>query len=123
MVRAMARDRVMAILAAATLVAGCLGAAPASPPLSPEPAPTATPPAVGNRVAAAVLADGLTDGSNEAGGYANPAYVPVNDPLVIAHGATTMVDPNRWQPLQMAQAVSQNGLAATSLQKAIGTQW
>jgi hypothetical protein len=82
-----------------------------------------SPAAVGNRVAAAVLAEGLTDGSNEAGGYANPAYVPVNDPLVIADGATTMVDPNRWQPLQMAQAVSQNGLAATNLQKAIGTQW
>src|SRR5436190_17549566 len=38
----MARRRVLAIFAAATVVAGCLGAAPASPSSRPEPAPAAT---------------------------------------------------------------------------------
>jgi hypothetical protein len=82
-----------------------------------------SPAEVGNRVAAAVLARGFADGSNEAGGYSDPAYTPANEPLVVADTGVTMVDPNRWQPLQMAQAVSQNGLAATNLQKAIGTHW
>src|SRR5881296_2762576 len=37
-----------------------------------------SPAALGNRIAEAVLAYGLTDGSNEAGGYADPDYKPVN---------------------------------------------
>ena len=59
-----------------------------------------SPAAVGNRIAKAVLAYGLTDGSNEAGGYADPDYKPVNPPLVVNKPGTTMTDPNRWQPLQ-----------------------
>ena len=79
--------------------------------------------AVGNRIAAKILRRGLRDGSNEAGGYGNPAYVPANDPLVIADGGSTMADPNRWQPLQMEVAVSQNGIGTTNLQTAVGTHW
>jgi hypothetical protein len=82
-----------------------------------------TPAAVGNRIAAKILRRGLRDGSNEAGGYGNPAYVPANPPLVLADGGTTMADPNRWQPLQMDVAVSQNGIGTTNVQTAIGTQW
>src|SRR5690349_6778893 len=43
-----------------------------------------SPAAVGDRIGHAVLAYGLTDGSNEANGYADPAYQPVNAPLVVA---------------------------------------
>lgn len=82
-----------------------------------------SPSAVGNRIAAKILRRGLSDGSNEAAGYANPAYIPTNKPLVIADGGADMADPNRWQPLQMAVAVSQNGIGTTNLQTAIGTQW
>jgi hypothetical protein len=82
-----------------------------------------SPSALGNRIAAKVLRRGLRDGSNEAGGYLNPAYKPVNAPLVLAKGGNFMVDPNRWQPLQMAVAVSQNGISTTNLQTAVGTQW
>ena len=82
-----------------------------------------SPAAVGNRIAAKVLRRGLRDGSNESGGYSNPAYVPANAPLVLADGGTDMADPNRWQPLQMEVAVSQNGIGTTNLQTAIGTQW
>ena len=82
-----------------------------------------SPAAVGNRIAAKILRRGLRDGSNEAGGYGNPAYVPANEPLVLADGGADMADPNRWQPLQMAVAVSQNGIGTTNLQTAIGTQW
>jgi hypothetical protein len=82
-----------------------------------------SPSAIGNRIAAKILRRGLGDGSNEAGGYADPAYVPANEPLVLAEGGTDLADPNRWQPLQMAVAVSQNGIGTTNLQTAIGTQW
>jgi hypothetical protein len=80
--------------------------------------------AVGNRVAAAVLAYGLTDGSNEAGGYKDPSYSPVNPPLVVDKPGTTMTDPNRWQPLQIAHMISQNGIPVTNgVQQAVGPYW
>ncbi|MGZ6315104.1 MAG: vanadium-dependent haloperoxidase [Candidatus Limnocylindrales bacterium] len=83
-----------------------------------------TPAAVGNRVAAAVLAYGLADGSNQAGGYADPDYKPVNAPLVVAKPGTTMVDPNRWQPLQLEHMISQNGIAVVNgVQQAVGPHW
>jgi hypothetical protein len=83
-----------------------------------------TPAALGNRIAAAVLAAGLQDGSNEAKGYAAPDYKPVNQPLTVAVPGTTMVDPNRWQPLQIAHMISQNGIPLVNgVQQAIGPHW
>jgi hypothetical protein len=83
-----------------------------------------SPAAMGNRVAAAVLAYGLTDGSNQAIGYKDPTYTPVNPPLVVAKSGTTMVDPNRWQPLQIEHMISQNGIPVVNgVQQAVGTQW
>ena len=83
-----------------------------------------SPAALGNRIAAAVLAYGLTDGSNEAGGYAATGYRPVNPPLVVAQSGTNMVDPNRWQPLQLAHMISQNGIPIENgVQQAVGPHW
>jgi hypothetical protein len=83
-----------------------------------------SPAAVGNRIAAAVLAYGKTDGSNEANGYAAPDYTPVNPPLVVNRPGATLVDPNRWQPLQLEHMISQNGIPVTNgVQQAIGPQW
>ena len=64
-----------------------------------------SPAALGNRIGDAVLAYGKTDGSNEAGGYSDPDYKPVNPPLVVNKPGTTMVDPNRWQPLQIEHMI------------------
>ena len=70
----------------------------------------ASPAALGNRIAAAAIESGLADASNEAGGYTSD-YAPVSAPLeVAARGPDRMEDPNRWQPLQLEQAVSQNGI-------------
>ncbi|MEO8273456.1 MAG: vanadium-dependent haloperoxidase, partial [Chloroflexota bacterium] len=81
------------------------------------------PAAVGNRVAAAVIAYGLADGSNEANGYTSD-YTPVNGPLVVNKPGTTMVDPNRWQPLQLEKMISQNGVPVTNgTQQAVGPFW
>jgi hypothetical protein len=84
-----------------------------------------TPAAIGNRIAAAVLAYGKTDGSNEVNGYAAPDYKPVNPPLVVNKtGAGTLVDPNRWQPLQLEHMISQNGIPITNgVQQAVGPHW
>src|SRR5207247_4515859 len=67
-----------------------------------------SPAAVGNRIAKAVLDYGKTDGSNELNGYTDPSYAPVNPPLVVAKPGIALVDPNRWQPLQLAPMLSQN---------------
>jgi len=83
-----------------------------------------SPAALGNRIADAVIAFGKTDGSNEALGYTDPTYKPVNPPLVVAKPGTTMVDANRWQPLQIEHMISQNGIPVTNgVQQAVGTQW
>jgi hypothetical protein len=80
--------------------------------------------AVGNRIANTVLDYGRRDGSNEANGYADPNYAPVNPPLVVAKPGITLVDPNRWQPLQIEKMLSQNGVPLTNgVQQAVGPQW
>lgn len=60
-----------------------------------------SPAAVGARIAEAAIQYGLADGANESNRYANPAgmYLPVNTPLTVEDSGVTMVDPNRWQPL------------------------
>ncbi|MDQ6671060.1 MAG: vanadium-dependent haloperoxidase [Chloroflexota bacterium] len=83
-----------------------------------------SPAAVGNRIAAAVMAYGLTDGSNQADGYVDPDYSAVNPPLAVAQSGTSMVDPNRWQPLQLEHMISQNGVPVVNgVQQFIGSQW
>jgi hypothetical protein len=80
--------------------------------------------AVGNRIAKAVLDYGLADGSNEAGGYAATDYKPINPTLIVALPDIKLVDPNRWQPLQIDYQVSQNGIPIPGLaQVAIGPHW
>ena len=83
-----------------------------------------TPAALGNRIAKAVLDAGLNDGSNQANGYAAPAYKSVNPPLVVDKPGTTLTDPNRWQPLQIEHMISQNGIPVTNgVQQNVGPQW
>jgi hypothetical protein len=69
-----------------------------------------SPAALGNRIAATVLAFGLLDGSNEANGYANQHYTPVNPPLIPAlPGNPDIIDDNRWQPLALEFFEDQSG--------------
>jgi hypothetical protein len=80
--------------------------------------------AVGNRIAKTVLDYEIADGSNEANGYAATDYKPVNPPLIVALPEIKMVDPNRWQPLQIEYLVSQNGVVLPSgVQTAVGPHW
>jgi hypothetical protein len=79
---------------------------------------------VGVRIAEAVLDHGLADGSNEADGYGAPGYQPVNAPLVVASAKRfDLVDPNRWQPLEIIGGFSQNGIPTGTTQVAVAPHW
>jgi hypothetical protein len=83
-----------------------------------------TPAALGNRIADAYLDLGRRDGANEQERYADAAYKPINDPLIVSEPGTAMRDPNRWQPLALELQLSQNNLPMPGqVQAAIGTQW
>jgi len=82
-----------------------------------------SPAALGNRIASVIIAAGLEDGSNEAEAYA-AEYDAVNPPLVVNESGTVLNDPNRWQPLQIDNMVSQNGiLLDTGIQEFIDPHW
>ncbi|RZV45696.1 MAG: hypothetical protein EX267_04870 [Acidimicrobiia bacterium] len=83
-----------------------------------------SPAALGNRIGATILATALTDGANEADGYLDPDYQPVNPPLEVTESGTTLTDPNRWQPLQLEQMISQNGIPIENgVQEFIDSHW
>ena len=71
---------------------------------------TGSPAALGNYIGQSIIDYGLQDGANEQGLYAYQHYNPVNPPLVVAlRGDSTLVDPNRWQPLKVNVFIDQNG--------------
>ncbi|MDH3396939.1 MAG: vanadium-dependent haloperoxidase [Acidimicrobiia bacterium] len=83
-----------------------------------------SPAALGNRIARVVLDAGLGDGSNEAEGYIDPDYQPVNPPLVVDQSGTTLIDPNRWQPLRIEEMISQNGIPVeNAVQEFVDPHW
>ncbi len=80
--------------------------------------------ALGNHIAACYLALGLVDGSNEANGYANVAYAPVNPALEPAKpGNPEIVDRNRWQPLSLVRSIDQAGNPVKSQPDFLGPEW
>lgn len=83
--------------------------------------------AVGNRIAMAVIAAGNADGSRQASNYDDPSYAPVNDQLIVAFpgiAPSGMADENRWQPLALRVAFSQNGIPLPSgKQTYVGSGW
>jgi hypothetical protein len=69
-----------------------------------------SPAALGNYIAQKVIAFGVQDGSNEMFDFGNAYYKPVNpaiDPTKF--GDSSLVDPNRWQPITVGTFVDQNG--------------
>jgi hypothetical protein len=89
---------------------------------------TTTPAGVGDSVYAAVSAYYLRDGSRQLQFYTDQpvnqgGYVSSNPPLNVALTGTSTVDPNRWQPLFITNAMTQNGIPIATIQKFIGAQW
>ena len=66
---------------------------------------------LGNYVADCVIRFGLGDGANELGGYATRFYSPVNPPLDPTDPTSidNLVDPDRWQKLEIASFLSKTG--------------
>ena len=83
------------------------------------------PAALGNRIAQTLLAQTMNDGANEANNYADTTgYTSVNPPLVVENVGTSVVDPEQWQPLNLTEAVTQNGIVTEAgVQGYVGAQW
>lgn len=84
-----------------------------------------SPAAVGNRCAITILAFGLSDGANEAGGYENQFYEPINPPLLPDFpGNPDLKDPNRWQPLALEWFKDQAGnIIIGGYPEFLGAEW
>lgn len=84
-----------------------------------------SPAALGNRIAASIIAFGATDGANEDAGYADTTgFVAQNAPLVVAQPGNAMREPDHWQPLQLSQGFSQNGInTGNGPQPYMGAHW
>ncbi len=66
--------------------------------------------ALGNFIAETIINYGNMDMSNEINDYENIYYKSVNPPMnPETAGNTTMIDPNRWQPLSLETFIDQSG--------------
>ncbi len=83
------------------------------------------PVAFGNRVARTIVEATADDGANEANDYEDPARtVAENMPLLYDGVGTTLSNPQRWQPINLAVAATQNGIILPSgVQEYIGAHW
>jgi hypothetical protein len=81
--------------------------------------------AFGNRIAHTIITQTSNDGANEANDYADPAgYAPENPPLLYDGVGATLMQPERWQPLNLSVAATQNGIIVPAgVQSYIGAQW
>ena len=80
--------------------------------------------ALGNHIAQCYIDLGLADGSNEANGYANVAYTPVNPALEPElPGNPNIVDLNHWQPLKLSVSIDQAGNLVTTEPTFLSPEW
>lgn len=85
-----------------------------------------SPAAIGNRIGQAVIDHYRDDGANEANGYADTTgWEPTNGAMIVDQpGAGDVVDIDYWQQLNLAEAVTQNGIPVSSgAQQYIGANW
>lgn len=78
----------------------------------------------GRSIGDAVIQRFADDGALESSLYQDPSYTPSNPPLEVDEPGLDVDDPTRWQPLDLAIAVSQNGIGLGSgVQGYIGSHW
>ena len=88
----------------------------------------AVPAGLGNRIALELSAFVLNDGSLQGRAYQDwpvleGGYSAVNPPLITGARGTLAVNVNRWQPLVITNATSQNNIPVDLIQKFQGAQW
>jgi len=81
--------------------------------------------AFGNRIAHTIIAKAANDGANEAHNYADTtSYTSPNPPLVYDSSGAALKEPERWQPINLSVASTQNGIVLPGgVQGYIGAQW
>jgi hypothetical protein len=81
--------------------------------------------AFGNRVGHTIVRVAADDGANEANDYADPTnYQPPNQALVFDNPGAPLEEPERWQPINLSVAATQNGIVLPAgVQKYVGAQW
>jgi hypothetical protein len=79
---------------------------------------------LGNYIAQQYIAFGLQDGSNEANGYANQYYQSVNTQILPEEpGITGLVDPNRWQTIELTGQLDQVGNPILAPPPHLSAEW
>jgi hypothetical protein len=79
---------------------------------------------LGNYIAAQYIAYGNQDGSNQQLNYSNQYYFPINPALLpVFAGNPNILDINRWQPLNLANFVDQNGFPGLPTPAALSPEW
>lgn len=84
-----------------------------------------SPRALGNRIGQAIVAHYADDGAYEQLDYQDPdTWTSPNPPITVDAAGYAPVDPSVWAPLNLAVAVTQNGLVVDAgLQGYIGPHW
>jgi hypothetical protein len=83
-----------------------------------------SPASTGIRIGQAVLAATLGDGANEAGGYADATGFTARNPKLTVRtaGVGTGINPDFWQPLDLVNTITQNGIVlGAATQKFVGS--
>ncbi len=79
---------------------------------------------LGNYIAQCYIDYGMQDGSNEANGYANQYYSPVNLPIRPEDpGNPDIVDLNRWQAISLSLFIDQSGNVISSEPEFLSPEW
>jgi hypothetical protein len=79
---------------------------------------------LGNYIAQQYIAFGLQDGSNEANGYVNQYYQSVNTQILPEEpGVTGLVDPNRWQTIELTGQLDQVGNPIMAPPPHLSAEW
>lgn len=79
---------------------------------------------LGNYIAAQYIAYGNQDGSNQQLNYSNQYYIPLNPSLLpVFAGNPNLVNINRWQPLNLANFLDQNGFPGLPTPAALSPEW
>ena len=82
------------------------------------------PAALGNYLAEQIIAFGMQDGANEEGDYASLCYTSVNPNILPEDpGTSGIIDPNRWQPIELSVTIDQSGEVITEVPPFLGPEW
>ena len=82
------------------------------------------PKSIGNYLNELYKEYGYMDNSNEINDYSSNYYEPINPPLDLSKsGNPDIIDPNRWQPLQILNFIDQSGNPIEGIPEFISPEW